>query len=90
MILADTVLGSPLVSTNIQVILAFIIVVLAGVITFLYRGLQKLQDKYDSIQEQRITDARETRDKITEPLEKQAIMSEKTHELLLSFINRRK
>lgn len=62
-----------------------VISVEAGVIIFLYKNLQKLQDKYDGVQEQRITDARETRDKITEPLEKQAIMSEKTYDLLLNY-----
>lgn len=64
--------------------LVFVIVVLAGVVVFLFRKLDLVQTKIDSIQEQRVTDAKETRDKITEPLEKQANLSEKIYDLLLS------
>lgn len=63
---------------------AVVIIALVGVVIFLYRSVQNLQSKYDAIQEQRIVDARETRDKIAEPLDKMASLSEKTYELLLT------
>lgn len=61
----------------------------AGVIIYLSKKSDKLQTNKDAIQEQRIIDARETRDKVMEPLEKQAIMGEKTYELLLNLTNRK-
>lgn len=67
---------------------AIVIISLVAVIVFIYRKLDKLQSKYDALQEQRIIDARETRDKVMEPLDKQAIMSEKIYELLLNLTNR--
>lgn len=67
-----------------------VISVEATVIIFLYKKSDSLQNKIDAIQEQRIVDARETRDKVMEPLQQQAIMSEKTYDLLLGFTNNRK
>lgn len=61
-------LGSPLVSNNIQVILAFIIIVLGGVVGFLYRRTNNLSDKIDTIQAARLQDAKDTVDKVTQPL----------------------
>lgn len=66
-----------------------VIAVEAGVIIFVNKRADKLQNDKDAIQEQRIVDARETRDKVMQPLEKQAVMSEKTYELLLNLTNRR-
>lgn len=64
--------------------LVAVILVLAGVIVFLYKKIDTLQTRLDSIQERRIIDATETRDKLTEPLERQAVMSEKIYDILLS------
>lgn len=66
--------------------LVFIVLVLAGVIIYLYKGNQTLQTKIDTIQEQRITDAKETRDTLVEPLAQNARMSGQIYDLL---INRR-
>lgn len=64
--------------------LVFVVLILAGVIIFLFRKLDIAQTKLDGIQEKRVEDARETRDKITEPLENQARITEKIYDLLLS------
>lgn len=69
--------------------LVVIVVTLATVIIFLYRRNEKLQTEKDTIQNQRIEDAKQTRDKVMEPLEKQALMTERIHELLLNLTNRR-
>lgn len=61
----------------------------AAVIIYFAKRDDSKQTKIDAIQEQRIVDARETRDKVMEPLEKQAIMGEKTYELLLNLTSRR-
>lgn len=61
-----------------------VIFTLAGVVVFLYRGTVSLQNRIDAIQESRLQDARETRDKLTEPLQKQALMSEKIYDVLLN------
>lgn len=65
-----------------------VIGVLSTVVVLLYNKANSLQVRIDGIQEQRITDARETRDKVMEPLQKQATMSEKTYDLLLNFTSR--
>lgn len=74
--------------------LVFVIVVLAGVIVFIYRSkeseLKLERASKEAIQEQRLVDARETRDKITEPLENQTKLSEKTYDLLLQLLQRGK
>lgn len=67
-----------------QGVLGVTVLVLALVVVFLYRSKDKLQDRYNALQEQRIVDAKETRDKIVEPLEKQALMSEKIYEIVLN------
>lgn len=61
-----------------------VIVALVAVVIFLVRLLLKSYDTINTIQENRIVDARETRDKITEPLENQARVIEKIYDLLLS------
>lgn len=50
----------------------------------LYRDLSKERDRNDNIQAQRLIDAKETRDKLTEPLAQNARMSEQIYELLLN------
>lgn len=67
-----------------------VILALAGVVLYLFRGLQKSQDKFDALQERRLEDAKETRDKLTEPLNEQAKQSQKIYELLVSVLNDRK
>jgi hypothetical protein len=73
--------------------LAFVIIVLAGVIIYLYKtgqtALDKKQAQIDAIQEQRIVDAKETRDKLMEPLEKQTQLSEKIYDIVLHNSKRR-
>lgn len=64
----DGLSGNPLTSSNIQYVLAFIIVVLSGVIVYQNRRIVQLGDKIDAIQLARITDAKETNDKVTAPL----------------------
>lgn len=53
----------------------------------IYRDLSKERDRNDTIQEQRLVDAKETRDRLTEPLAQNARMSEQIYDLLLN--NRR-
>lgn len=60
---------------------------MAGIIVFLYKQGTKLQDKYDAMQNQRIEDAKETRDKISEPLSKIASQQEilaKQYDILIN------
>lgn len=61
-----------------------VIGVLSGVVVLLYNKCTSLQSKIDGIQEQRISDAKDTNDKITEPMAKQANLSEKIYDLLLN------
>lgn len=57
--------------------LVVIIIVLAGVVVY-------KDKKYDKAMEQRLSDAKETRDKLTEPLAQQARLSEQIYELLIN------
>lgn len=67
-----------------------IITALASVAVFLYKELKSERERSNRLQDERLVDARETRDKITAPMEAQAEMSKKTYELLLSFISNNK
>lgn len=58
--------GSPLTSWGIP---GFFIVVLAGVIVYLYRDRDKWIAKYTELQNARLQDAKDSRDKIVEPME---------------------
>lgn len=62
--------------------LVFVILVLAGVVIFLYKGRDAVQTKFDNAMQQRVTDAKETRDKITQVQDKQVIMLENIYDLL--------
>lgn len=64
--------------------LVFVILILAGVIVFLYKKLDKSQAEYNVLQEKRVLEAKETSDKITEPLGNQIKLTEKIYDLLLS------
>jgi hypothetical protein len=65
--------------------LVVVVLVLSGVIVFLYRKADAKDDRIDAIQEQRLSDAKETRDRLTGPMEEQAKLSEKIYEILLSI-----
>lgn len=64
--------------------LVFVILILAGVIVFLYKKLDRSQTDYNMLQEKRVLEAKETSDKITEPLGNQIKLTEKIYDLLLS------
>jgi hypothetical protein len=83
MILADVTDTDALSSLGIPG-LVFIVIVLGGVIIYLFKNTQKLQNKLDAIQDQRVVDAKETRDKLTEPLAQNSRMSEQIYELLIN------
>lgn len=68
MILADASLSSPLVSTNIQVVLAFIVVVLAGVVVYQNRKIDALYKDKDAVQEKRLQDKIDILDKYNEAM----------------------
>ena len=70
--------------------LVVVVLALVGVIVYLYKQLSAAQARTDGIQEQRIVDAKETRDKITTPLEKQAELSEKIYELLVTTLSNKR
>lgn len=70
---------------------AIVIIALVTVIIFLYRDGKKeqalreadnkvLRDQLNAIQEQRIRDAKETRDKIMEPFEKIALLTQNIYD----------
>lgn len=61
-----------------------IILVLGSVVLYQERSRQKVQDKLEGIQEQRLNEAKETRDKLTEPLDKVADLSQRMYDLLLT------
>lgn len=60
-----------------------VILVLAGVVAYLYRELKASTREKDSLFEQRLADARETRDKLSVQSEKQIDLSEKIYDLLI-------
>lgn len=74
--------------SQLGVVGASIITVLGGVIVFLYRELKAEQRRNGSIQESRLVDARETRDKLAEPMEKLARQQESTNDLLTKLLNK--
>lgn len=50
-----------------------------------YRSeLKEERQKYERVQDQRLTEAKETRDKLSEPLEKVTDLSQRIYELLLT------
>lgn len=68
--------------------LGAIVTLLAGVVGFLYREIKARDAKYDAIQEKRLQDAINARDKIVEPLSQQIEMSKKIYDLLSVFNKR--
>lgn len=67
--------------------LVAVILVLAGVIIYIYRAKEKLQDKYDTMLEKRVIDAKETRDTLVKPVEDLGDTSKKMYELLQVLLN---
>lgn len=66
--IADAISATPLVSTNIQVVLAFIVVVLAGVVVYQNRKIEKLYSDKDNVQEKRLQDKIDVIDKYNEAM----------------------
>lgn len=64
--------------------LLVVIGILTGVVIFLYRKTEVLQSKIDTIQEQRIVDAREVGRSITAPLEKIAEQNKSIYDVVLN------
>lgn len=58
--------GSPLTAWGIP---GFFIAVLAGVVVYLYHQIGAWIRKYNELQESRLGDMKESRDKIVEPME---------------------
>lgn len=67
-----------------------VIFILSTVVVFLYKEGKGTQKKYDEMQDTRLNDARETRDKLVEPIEKLAKQQEQTNELLIKLFSNRK
>lgn len=61
-----------------------VITVLAGVIVFMFKKYEGVLKEKDDIQNQRLADAKETRQALMDPLEKQANLSEKIYDFLIS------
>jgi hypothetical protein len=62
---------------------AIIIIALVGALYFTVRLLLKSYDKIDAIQERRLADAKETRDKFVEPLENQTEVIGRIYDIVL-------
>lgn len=66
-----------------QGVLGITVIVLAAVVIFLYKKTDTLQNKIDTIQEQRLQSTLETRDKLVEPMDQMKRLIENMYELLL-------
>jgi hypothetical protein len=60
---------SPLLSSNIQYIFAFIIVILAGIVAFLFKRVDSLHTRIETLQESRRVDAVEVGTKALETMQ---------------------
>lgn len=60
---------SPIYSADLRIVLAFIVVILGGVIVYLNRKLDTKDKKIEEILNARIQDAKDSRDTLIEPLE---------------------
>ena len=63
---------------------AIVIIALVGALIFTVRLLIKSYDNTNGIQERRIADAKETRDKLIEPLQQQATLSKQIYDIVLN------
>lgn len=65
------------------------ITVLAAALVYIYKELKASNIRIDAIQEERLQDAKETRDKITESMEQQAYLSKQIYDVLINLTNKR-
>lgn len=63
---------------------AIVIIALVGVIIYRERKFSTLQDKYDALQERRVEEAKETMDKVSEPLKATAALSKQIYDAIIS------
>lgn len=70
--------------------LVAVIVVLAGVIVFLYRQLTAKDKMIYDIQGARLADAKETRDKISESMQAQATLTKQIYDIVITNTGRQK
>lgn len=61
-----------------------IIFVLGGVVLYQNKKYDKLQDKYDALQEKRYIESQADKEKLSEPLKEQTKLSERIYDLLVS------
>lgn len=69
--------------------LVVVVVVLAGVVIFLYKDGKSERNRNDTIQEQRLVEAKENRDRIGGQMEEQVKLSEKIYEILVGIRDRK-
>lgn len=72
------------IPTTVFGILALIITTLSGVVLKLYFTNQSLYKQINEIQEQRITDAKDTKDQLAQPLREIAQYTELTYNKIIS------
>ncbi len=82
--LAATSVENSFFSNNANTILAACVLVLAGVVVYVFHLYLKSQQDKEDIQRQRLEEAKETRDKLVDQSAKQTELSTKIYELLLS------
>lgn len=86
MIFADV---TDLSSLGIPGLLA-VIAVLAGVVVLLYKDGKLKDTKIETIQDARLLDAKETRDKLTDSMEQQALLTKQIYDIVISNTSRRR
>lgn len=67
-----------------------VITVLASATLFMFKKYEGVLKEKDDIQNQRLLDAKETRQTLMEPLQKQADLSEKIYDLLVTLNSSRR
>jgi hypothetical protein len=86
----DTAVGG---GTNVLLqygIAGVFIIALVIAVVYLVKELKATRARNDTIQDQRLAEAKEVRDKLTEPLEKIGTQNEKIYDVLLNFDKRRR
>lgn len=81
---AVTAIESAFMSNNTGYILGACVIVLGGVVFFLYRELNERQKRIDDIQEKRLAEAKETQAKLIEPMQRVISLSETIKDAVLS------
>jgi hypothetical protein len=69
---------------------AIVIIGLAAAVVYLVRRGDNLQTKLDAEKDSRLSDAKESRDKLTEPLNEQTELGKKTYDLLIELSTKRR